>query len=128
VARGDGVRVAARSKQPPETLAGLDVEPVTCDVLDRRAVRRALKGIDRVFHAAGLASLRDADRARCFEVDVGGTKIVLEECLRAGVERVVYTSSASAVGPAPPGKAADETQLFTAGRLGIAYVNSKHRS
>src|SRR5207248_4589582 len=76
----------------------------------------------------GLTSLRTADRARCFEVNVGGTRTVLEEALRAGVERVVYTSSASAVGPAPPHRAADETQLFTAGRLDIAYVNSKHEA
>jgi dihydroflavonol-4-reductase len=50
------------------------------------------------------------------------------ECLRAGVERVVYTSSAAAVGPAEPGKTADETQLFTAGGLGIPYVNSVHEA
>jgi dihydroflavonol-4-reductase len=48
--------------------------------------------------------------------------------LRAGVERVVYTSSAAAVGPAANGKAATETQLFTAARLGIPYVNSVHEA
>ena len=64
VGRGDDVRVAARGRGLPETLDGVDVERVTCDVLDRRAVRRALKGVERVFHAAGLASLRSADRAR----------------------------------------------------------------
>jgi dihydroflavonol-4-reductase len=126
--RGDDLRVAARRREAPETLAGLDFEQITCDILDRRAVRRALKGVDRVFHCAGLASLRPADRARCFEVNVGGTRTVLEECLRAGVERVVYTSSAAAVGPARPRSAADETQIFMAGRLGIAYVSSKHEA
>ena len=99
VGRGDDVRIAARDPAVPDTLADLDVEIVTCDVRDRRAVRRALKDVDRVFHAAGFTSLRSADRARCFEVNVGGTKTLLEECLRAGVERVVYTSSAAAVGP-----------------------------
>jgi dihydroflavonol-4-reductase len=128
VGRGDDVRVAARGSELPETLAGLDVEHVACDVRDRRAVRRALKGVERVFHAAGLRSLREADRERCFDINLGGTKVVLEECLRAGVERVVYTSSAAAIGPAPPHRSADETQLFTAGRLGIAYVNSKHEA
>jgi dihydroflavonol-4-reductase len=41
---------------------------------------------------------------------------------------VVYTSSFVAVGPADPGGAADERQLFTAGHLGIPYVNSKHEA
>ncbi|MFL5894502.1 MAG: NAD-dependent epimerase/dehydratase family protein [Thermoleophilaceae bacterium] len=126
--RGDDVRVMARSGALPPVLADGGVEVVRGDVLDRRAVRRALRGIERVFHTAGLTSLRAVDRERCFQVNVRGTKIVLEECLRAGVERVVHTSSASAVGPAPPRQAADETQLFTAGRLGIAYVNSKHEA
>jgi dihydroflavonol-4-reductase len=97
-------------------------------VLDRPAVRRAMKGVDRVFHLAGLVSMRPADDDRLFDVNVGGTRIVLEEALRAGVERVVYTSSVAAVGPAPHGQTADERQLFTAGHLGISYVNSKHEA
>jgi dihydroflavonol-4-reductase len=52
----------------------------------------------------------------------------MEECLRGAVERVVYTSSAAALGPAEPGKTADETQLFRAGHLGIPYVNSVHEA
>jgi dihydroflavonol-4-reductase len=44
------------------------------------------------------------------------------------VERVVFTSSVAAIGPAPSGGTADETQVFTAGHLGIPYVNSKHEA
>jgi len=84
--------------------------------------------VDRVFHLAGLVSMRPDDDERLFEVNVGGTRIVLEEALRAGVEHVVYTSSVAAVGPAAQGETADERQLFTAGRLGIPYVNSKHEA
>ena len=66
----------------------------TGDITDRRAVRRAMKGVDRVFHVAGTTSMRPGDRERVFEVNVGGTRNVVEEALRAGVERVVHTSSA----------------------------------
>jgi dihydroflavonol-4-reductase len=75
-----------------------------------------------------VTSVRPADADLLFDVNVGGTKLVMEECLRAGVERVVYTSSAAVVGPAAEGATADETQLFTAGRLGIPYVNSVHEA
>src|SRR5207247_8139681 len=85
-------------------------------------------GVDRVFHVAGLGSLRPEDEDALYEVNVGGTRTVLEECLRADVERVVLTSSVAAIGPAEPGGTADERQLFTAGHLGIAYVNSKHEA
>jgi dihydroflavonol-4-reductase len=126
--RGDDLRLTLRRRARLDGLAGVDYESVECDVLDRRAVRRAMKGVDRVFHVAGLVSMRPTDEERLFEVNVGGTRIVLEEALRAGVERVVYTSSVAAIGPAERGQTADERQLFTAGRLGIAYVNSKHEA
>lgn len=126
--RGDEVRLAVRKTSNTELIEDLDCERVTCDVLDRRALRRALKRVDRVFHVAGMTSTDPADAERLFAINVGGTKAVLEECLRAGVERVVFSSSAAALGPAPRGQAADETQLFTAGRLGIPYVNSVHEA
>ena len=128
VERGDDLRLAVQEGSDDELIRDLDVERVTCDVLDRRAVRRALKGVERVFHAAGVTSVRGADRELLFSVNVGGTKTVLGECLRAGVERVVYTSSAATVGPAVPGRTADEEQLYTAGHLGIPYVNSVHEA
>jgi dihydroflavonol-4-reductase len=127
-ARGDEVVLGVQEGSPDAAIADLDLKRVKLDVLDRRSLRRALKGVARVFHCAGVTSVRPADGERLFEVNVGGTKLVMNECLRAGVERVVYTSSAAALGPAEPGRTADETQLFTAGRLGIPYVNSVHEA
>jgi dihydroflavonol-4-reductase len=126
--RGDDLRLTSRRRSRTEQLRGIEHQAVECDVLDRAAVRRAMRGVDRVFHLAGLVSMRREDDDRLFEVNVGGTRIVLEEALRAGVERVVYTSSVAAIGPADPGQTADERQLFTAGHLGIPYVNSKHEA
>jgi dihydroflavonol-4-reductase len=125
--RGDDVRVTVRPSSRLANVAGLDVDRATCDVLDRRAVRRALRGVERLFHVAGSTSLRrSADEL--FRTNVEGTRVVLEEALRAGVERVVYTSSVAAIGPAPRGSTADETQVFRAGRYGLPYVNSKHEA
>jgi dihydroflavonol-4-reductase len=126
--RGDDLRLTVRRRSRLEQLEGIEYHAVECDVLDRPAVRRAMKGVERVFHVAGLVSMRPDDDERLFEVNVGGTRTVLEEALRAGVERVVYTSSVAAVGPADEGQTADERQLFTAGHLGIPYVNSKHEA
>src|SRR3954468_10624835 len=126
--RGDDLCLAVQDDSDDELIRDLEAKRVICDVLDRRAVRRALKGISRTSHAAGVSPVRPSDRDRVFAVNAGGTKTVLEECLRAGVERVVYTSSAAAVGHAEPGGTADETQLFTAGRFGIPYVNSVHEA
>jgi dihydroflavonol-4-reductase len=128
--RGDDLRVTIRERSKLEALKPIDgaYEPATCDLLDRRQVRRALKGVDRVFHCAGSTSLRQEDARRVFDLNVGATRLLLEEALRSGVERVVHTSSAMAIGMAEPGRTADENTLFTAGRLGIPFVNSKHEA
>jgi dihydroflavonol-4-reductase len=63
-----------------------------------------------------------------FEANVRGARTVFEEALRAGVERVVHTSSVSAIGTARRGGVADEDTRFELGHLGIAYVNSKHEA
>lgn len=123
--RGDDLRITLRDRSRLDNLRGLEYETVRCDILDRRQVRRAMRGVEQVFHVAGMTSLR-AGVERLFRSNVRGTRIVLEEALRAGVERAVHTSSTAAIGPARRGSTADETQDFTAGRLGLPYVNSKH--
>jgi dihydroflavonol-4-reductase len=124
--RGDELRLMVRRRSRLGQLSGVDFEQVEGDVRDRRTVRRAMKGVDRVFHLAGVVSLRDSDADLMFEVNVDGTRTVMEEALRAEVERVVHVSSVASIGPAPWGQTADERQLFTAAHLGIPYVNSKH--
>ena len=126
--RGDELRLLIRRRSDDSLLSGLAYERINGDVTDRRAVRRAVEGVDRVFHVAGLTSMRAADAGRVFEVNVGGTRTVAEEALAAGVERMVLTSSVAAIGPAPAGGRADENQSFTAGGLGIAYMNSKREA
>jgi dihydroflavonol-4-reductase len=126
--RGDELRLTVRENSPKEALADIEHEAVKCDLLDRRAVRRAVNGVEKVFHSAGLVSLRARDNEKVFQVNALATRLLLEECLRAEVQRVIFTSSVAAIGPAPRGGTADETQVFTAGALGIPYVNSKHEA
>ena len=127
VARGDTVRLTVRPGSILDNVASLDAERVPADVLDRRALRRALKGVDRVFHCAGLGAMR-APADDLYRVNVTGTRVVCEEALRAGVERFVLTSSAAAVGPAPRGSTASEEQPYRAGGLNLPYVDSKHEA
>jgi dihydroflavonol-4-reductase len=127
VERGDRVRVAVREGSLLDNLAGLDVELMSADVLDRRAVRRAMRGVERLYHLAGMTSLR-AKADALYRVNVEGTRIVLEEALRAGVRRAVHTSTIAAIGPAKRGTTGDETQPFRAYGLDLPYVDSKREA
>jgi dihydroflavonol-4-reductase len=126
--RGDELRLLVRKGSRLDHLDGIDFERRTGNVTERAPLRRALKGVDKVFHIAGATSMRPADRQRVFAVNVGGTRNVCAEALRAEVERVIVTSSVGAIGPASPGGTGDEDQAFTAGGLGVAYINSKHEA
>jgi nucleoside-diphosphate-sugar epimerase len=95
--RGDDLRLTRRRRSRWENVEDIDAEVVDCDVLDKMAVRRALKGVDRVFHAAGLVSMRPADAERLYEVNVRGTRTLLEECLRSPAGRRTSGSSSPPV-------------------------------
>lgn len=126
--RGDELRVFARRSSDLGPLEDLEYERTTGDVTDRRAVRRAVAGVDRVFHVAGSTSLRERDRTAVWAANLRGARLVFEEALAAGVERVVHTSTVGAIGVARPNGAVDENATFNVGHLGIAYANSKHEA
>ncbi|MBV9607081.1 MAG: NAD-dependent epimerase/dehydratase family protein [Solirubrobacterales bacterium] len=127
VERGDDVRALVRPSSEVASLEALEVNLARGDILDRRAVRRALRGVDRVFHLADTTNLA-LPRAAVQALGVEGSRIVLEEALRAGVERVVYTSSVAAIGPARRGSVATETNVWEAGRYRIPYLDAKHQA
>jgi UDP-glucose 4-epimerase len=72
-----------------------DVEHVAADLLDLRAVERAVKGCDAVIHLAAAADVDDVARrpAEAEAVNARGTLNVLEAARRTGVRRVVYAST-----------------------------------
>jgi dihydroflavonol-4-reductase len=107
-----------------ERLGGIDAEPVKADVLDRAAVRRAVRGCELVFHAAGYVNSRPPERV--WRMNALAPRVVVEAAAAEGVRRVVLTSTVAAIGTAPGDDVADETHVFRAGGAGLAYAESKH--
>ena len=92
VARGDRVRAICRRGRPQ--LDALGVETVRADLRDRPAVIAACRGVDVVFHVAGVASMGGPWR-HYYENNTVAARHVVEGCLAQGVGRLVYTSSPS---------------------------------
>jgi len=84
-------------------LAGLEHEFIEASILDREAVRGAIQGVDYVFHLAAMISVPEsmAKPIECDELNTKGTLIVLEEAARAGVKKLVLSSSAAIYGDNP---------------------------
>ncbi|MCA9678614.1 MAG: SDR family oxidoreductase, partial [Myxococcales bacterium] len=128
LARGREVRCLVEPGAPRGNLDGLDVELVPGDILDAAAVARATAGCDAVYHLAAIYSLWLPDERLIYDVNVEGTKNVLFAALRAGVRRVVHTSSIAAIGVAPDGGLLDEQAPYEYWNQANAYMRSKYLS
>jgi UDP-glucose 4-epimerase len=84
-------------------LEGLEHRLFQGSITDRRLVREAVQGVDYVFHFAALVSVPESmeDPFLCQELNVVGWLTVLEEAARAGVKKVVLSSSAAIYGDDP---------------------------
>ena len=100
-AAGREVRGLARSGESASILAGLGAAPVSGDIGDPESLAKASIGCEVVYHIAGLVSFCPADPALLYEVNVEGTRNVVRAARRAGVRRLVYTSSVAALGEKP---------------------------
>jgi dihydroflavonol-4-reductase len=98
VAEGRQVRALVRRPVDRERLPDPRVELALGDLDDDQALARAADGCEVVYHAAGLNQLCLADPEPLYRVNVEGTRRLLEAARRAGVRRVVHTSSAATLG------------------------------
>lgn len=125
--RGARVRGLAR---PRSALLEPGVEPAPVEGLgDREGLRRALDGVGAVVHlAARVHVMRDtaADPLAEFrQVNVEGTRTVLEEAIRAGARRFVYASSVKALGEGGDAVLTDDTQPAPADPYGVSKLEAE---
>jgi dihydroflavonol-4-reductase len=100
LAGGREVKALARSEGSAQGLREVGAEPVRGDILDAEALTAAMRGCDVVYHAAGLNALCLRDPLLLHDVNVQGSRNVVQAAAAAGARRVVYTSSAAALGEA----------------------------
>ena len=120
--RGDDVTATYRNPDRRPRLREIDVREMKADVLDRGAMRRAMRGAEVVFHTAGYVGSKPLDQV--WRMNALAPRIVVEAAAAEGVRRVVVTSSVAAVGPAPDGKLIEEDDVYRGGYG--AYGDSKH--
>jgi dihydroflavonol-4-reductase len=109
-------------------LDGLDVEQITGDVRDATSVEEAVDGCRAVFHVAALYRFWARDPRDFYEINVGGTRNILEAARKAGTKRVVYTSTVGTLGldGVSETRGADESCYPDVGHLFGSYKRSKY--
>jgi len=107
-ARGERPRCLVRRASDRRNLQGLDVEVVEGDLTDATSLEVALAGCEGLFHVAADYRIWVRDPGAMEQVNVTGTRLLMEAALRQGVRRIVYTSSVAVLGRSSDGLPADE--------------------
>ncbi|WP_224241632.1 NAD-dependent epimerase/dehydratase family protein [Hyalangium gracile] len=92
---GHEVRLIGRTQPSAPGLA--KAEFIHGDLKSREIVRRALEGVEAVYHLAGLVSFQDKDARRMYELHVDATRELLRDVREAGVKRVILASTSGTI-------------------------------
>ena len=122
-----GARVQSFGRHHSAHLEALGVEQELGSVLSPDECQRAIKGVDAVYHLAGMVSRAPADSGKLYDVHVSGTRNVLQACLDNSIKDVLVASTSGTVGVSKdPHIMADETSPIPWKLIGRwAYYESK---
>lgn len=126
--RNENVRITVRKSSSRKNIEGLGAEIVEADINDPASIGAAVKGCSHVFHVAGLYRTWMRDYDALMQVNVAGTRNVLQAVLDHGVEKLVHTSSIAALGIRPDKKPSAEDVAFNLYHLKAPYEISKYEA
>lgn len=125
-ATGTDVRVLVRQDSELDNLDGLPVEHVHGDLRNPDSLRHALAGCRQLYHVAAHYALWARDPSIFYDINVTGTRLLMEAAREAGVERIVYTSTIGTIGlPEGGGLGTEDTPVLPSQMAGH-YKRSKY--
>jgi dihydroflavonol-4-reductase len=125
VQQGKPVRALYRSVIP--AYPGADkVEWVQGDILDVIALEEALAGVTQVYHCAAVVTFNPKKADELYKVNVEGTANVVNACINAGVQKLLYVSSVAAIGRMRPENTLDENMHWSPKANNSEYGRTKY--
>ena len=109
---GHEVHASVRSPEKAKDLQALGVKLFKGDVTDKESMREAMSGVDGVYHVAGWYKVGAKDKSGGTQVNINGTRNVLELMQELKISKGVYTSTL-AINSDTKGTLVDETFQFT---------------
>ena len=95
---GREVKILIREKSDTTNINGVDVEIAYGDLRDSDSLQSALNGCNVLYHTAAYYSLWDQDKRIIYDINVEGTRKILQAAQSKNIEKVVYTSTVGCVG------------------------------
>lgn len=122
---GNRVRAMVLPGEDTSSLEGLDLEKIEGNVLDPESLRKAFQGAEAVFHCAGIISITPGLQKQLFQVNVSGTKNVVDICLENKIKKLIHISSIHALSEPENGIVITEARPFDPENLLGDYSRSK---
>ncbi len=123
---GHDTRVLVQPGRKIGTLSGLSVEFRAGDILDAAAVREAVRGAEAVIHAAASTSIWPPRSPLVRQVNIEGTRNLLDAAEQAGVRRFVHIGTANSFAPGSKEQPGNEDSAYAGARYGLDYMDSKY--
>jgi dihydroflavonol-4-reductase len=127
IERGWRVRILERPGADRALLEGGPFEFVAGDVLCPESLPAAMQGVEVVYHAAGVVDYWRQGVERMNQVNVDGTRHVMDAALQTHIPRVVHISSTAAMG-IHPNVVVDESFSFNIRPERFVYGYSKYQA
>lgn len=125
LAAGHSVRALARPHNDRRNIENIDVELVEGSLTDAPSLARAVQGCEGLFHVAADYRIWVPDPQNMYKANVEGTRILMQAALKAGVTRIVYTSSVATLGFEKDGAPAHEATAVKEDDMIGPYKRSK---
>lgn len=124
--QGAELRLLVRSASRLDNIAGLRADLVTGDLCDEAALAKGMEGCDFVFHVAADYRLWVREPGSMYRANVDGTAAIIKAAEKAGVHRVIYTSSVATLGFGYEPRAVDEESPVDEAEMVGHYKRSKY--
>ena len=121
---GKKVRALYRNNHPAITDANL--EWCKGDILDVLDLEEAMVGITHVYHCAAIVSFNPKDKKQLYQTNVEGTANIVNACIDANIDKLLYVSSVAALGKVTEGKPINETMTWTEASGNSEYGKTKY--
>lgn len=115
-----------RPNSDPRAIEDAPMQYCIGDIRDPDSLRGAMKGCETVLHTAAKVSCWRREREEMYNINIDGTRYVVDARLELNVEKLVHTSSIAAIGYSEDGALARETNEFNWDRYDVGYRISKH--
>lgn len=125
--KGVDVKAFCLPREDRQNIDGFDIEIAEGDLRDEASVKKAMKGVNRVFHVAALVNTWVAPGDRItYNINTLGTRHLLDAAIHGKVEKFVFTSTCSVLGPPlEGGRMTNERDFFMMWNIRDHYIRSK---